>query len=178
MIDAWRLVRLAESTQPLLLVIMPTARKKIPKAPPMKQSIKRWGSPAIEAGFTLIPSTLLKYQHRLGLEPVELVVLLQIIQYWWKDDLPWPSQKTIAENMGRSVSTVHKIIAKLKERGLIDVHERYNSTHKGQTASAYSFDGLREKVEELAKEELEERKNQKDSASKRSQPAKKFGVVG
>lgn len=56
-------------------------------------SDKKWGKAVMKLGFCIIPSMLLRAQQRLGLNPTQLAVLLQLADYWWSQDRkPYPSK--------------------------------------------------------------------------------------
>ncbi len=80
----------------------------------------KWNG-AADAGFTIVPDALIHKQAKLGLSATELVVLLQIISFWWAADRPpFPSTTTIASRMGVEVRTVQRAIRALLKSGLID----------------------------------------------------------
>lgn len=141
----------------------------------MKQSVARWGAAAIDAGWTLIPSTLLKYQQRLEISPTELNVILQILKHWWNaDDLPYPSQTSIADSMGVHKSTVERALKALRTRKLVTTKHRFDERH-GQKSNFYSFDGLIEEITKLAEEDLKEKKRRQNEDAKRRSPKPKYG---
>ena len=37
-------------------------------------------------GFCIVPSLLLRAQQRLGLNPTQLAVLMQVCDFWWASD--------------------------------------------------------------------------------------------
>jgi len=77
------------------------ATKTVRKKPKLKESVKMWGKPVIEAGFTIIPSTLLLKQDKLGLDAVDINILFHLMVAWWKKEkAPYLSKKTIAARMG------------------------------------------------------------------------------
>lgn len=79
----------------------------------------KWGK-ALDSGFVLIPSTLLRYQHELGLDSAELVVLLNLLRSWWGlDDLPHVQTSTIADRMNVSRRTVQRHIETLEKKDLL-----------------------------------------------------------
>jgi DNA-binding transcriptional ArsR family regulator len=79
----------------------------------------KWGK-ALDSGFVLIPTTLIRYQHELGLGNGELVVLLNLLMSWWGiDDLPHIQTSTIAARMNVSRRTVQRHIDTLEKRGFI-----------------------------------------------------------
>jgi predicted transcriptional regulator len=138
----------------------------------LRANEKKWGLELVDAGWTMVPSTILECQHLLGLDSVDLNILLQIAKHWWKaDDPPWPSIKSIAERIGKSPSTIQRRITKLNKSGLIEIKHRFHERHKGQKSSIYTFDGLIAKATELAralKQEREESKSAKKALMART----------
>jgi hypothetical protein len=79
----------------------------------------KWGD-AARAGFQAVPDLLLKNQKDLGINAVELVVLLNVLMHWWyRDQKPFPRPTTIAKRMGANIRTVQRALAALEEGGLI-----------------------------------------------------------
>lgn len=155
---------------------MSSARKTAPRpnTKSMQQSVQRWGAAAIDNGWSILPNTLLKYQYRLEIDPVELNVILQILQYWWgAKDLPFPSQRTIAESMGRDRTTVQRVLKRLRDRGLIEAKVRLDP-FKGQRSNYYCFDGLIAKIAELAEADLQEKRQHEQSQRQRKRPVPKY----
>ena len=67
-----------------------------------------------------------------------------IISYQYGADAPFPTQRTIAENMGISVRRVRTLLSELEEEGHAEVIWRFNE--KGiQTSNEYSFKPLLDK---------------------------------
>ena len=56
---------------------------KAPSSKKMTESIRKWGKPVIEAGFSIVPSVLFKYQDELRLNAVDMNILLQLLDHWW-----------------------------------------------------------------------------------------------
>ena len=82
----------------------------------------RWGSSVTRgaAGFTAVPSVLIRYQSELGLSSTELVVLLNVITHWWRaDELPFVRPATIAKRMEVDRRTVERALLSLQEMGLV-----------------------------------------------------------
>lgn len=119
----------------------------------------KWGVELVEAGWTMIPSTILEHQQALGLDPVDMNILLQLARHWWRaDNPPHPAIKTIAACIKKSASTVQRRITRLKEAGLIDVEHRFDERHHGQKTSIYRFTGLIDEATKFARLALDERK--------------------
>jgi len=138
---------------------MPQVLKKLVSKPTeLRANEKKWGVPLVEAGWTMIPSTILECQAALGLDPVDLNILLQIAKHWWQEEkLPYPSIKSIANCIGKSPSTVQRRITKMKKSKVIEVKHRFNERNKGQTSSVYRFTGLIKKATEFAREIIKDR---------------------
>jgi DNA-binding MarR family transcriptional regulator len=134
----------------------------------LRANEEKWGLSLVEAGWTLMPSTILEHQASFGIDPVDANILMQLARYWWRaDNPPHPAIKTIAACIGKSPSTVQRRITKMKEAGLIDVEHRHDDRHHGQMSSRYRFTGLIKQATELAREALEKRAAAKSGKSKR-----------
>jgi hypothetical protein len=129
---------------------------------------KKWGNNTVSLGWTAIPNILLERQQALGLDCVDLNILLVLMKHWWDHDRsPYPSKQTIADIIGRDKSTVQKHIVKMESNGIMSrVKRHYNSG--GQTSNGYDLSGLISKVKVLAKTELKEKKDRdEDNGRKR-----------
>jgi predicted transcriptional regulator len=122
---------------------------------------RKWGKAAIEAGYTAVPLVMLKYQQRLGLNPLDVNVLMQILSYWWKEGgLPRPSKKSLATAIGVDLSTVRRCLMRLEKMGLIQ--RCYQRTASGANRpNQYDFTGLITMLKPIAEEELEEIRKRK-----------------
>ena len=141
----------------------------------LRESERKWGEPAIAAGFTVIPSTLLAKQHALGLDCIDIVIILQILKHWWhKENAPFPSQVQLAKTMGTNLSTVKRHLTRLRELGFITWSARSNK-HGGQAANAYDLSGLIQHVHNFAVEEIEGRKREADARKARARRKKPAG---
>ena len=119
-------------------------------AKPDQASDKKWGKAVMKHGFCIIPSMLLRAQQRLGLNPTQLAVLLQIADYWWQADRkPYPSKQTLHERLGISPRQIQRYIADLEEAGLIKRVER-RASNGGKLSNEYDLSGLVERLKKLA----------------------------
>ncbi|HEY1189423.1 MAG TPA: helix-turn-helix domain-containing protein [Gemmata sp.] len=108
--------------------------KTVQKKAKLKESVKMWGKPVLSAGFTILPSTLLLKQKQLGLDAVDVNILLHLLVTWWKkDQLPHLSKKTIAARMGIDPSTVQRHVRKMEKLKLVKRVERRGSNKALQT---------------------------------------------
>lgn len=139
----------------------------------LRRNADKWSDPLMDAGWTVLPSVILERQQALGLDPVDMNILLQLARYWWyADNPPHPSKKAIAECIGVSESTVRKRIAALEAAKLITRRSRFDPKY-GQQANEYLFDGLISAATPLAKEAIavrEERKKEDEARRIRRRP--------
>lgn len=116
---------------------------------------EKWGSSALEAGFTIIPNHLLAMNQYLPVErqvsPTEMLVLLQILLAWWSSDrLPFPSKAAIAARAALSTRQVQRALSALESKGLLQRTARF-SGGRGRMSNSYDPAGLVRTVDELAK---------------------------
>lgn len=79
----------------------------------------KWGKAAI-AGWQPLPDVLLKYQYKLQINPTEMMVLLNILSFWWfVDELPFPRATTIAKRMDVTPRTVQRALNQLFKKELL-----------------------------------------------------------
>lgn len=135
----------------------------------LKVSEKKWGEKQIEAGFTVIPSILITRQKALGLDAVDLNILLHIVVRWWAaDNHAYPSKKLIADSMGIDVSTVRRRVARMENEGLLQREKRF--VERAQTSNKYDLTKLVSSLAPFAEEELQSRR---EKAEKRVQKRNK-----
>lgn len=78
----------------------------------------KWGQDLISAGWVAFPSTILERQDALGLDAIDINIILQITKHWFEPGaLPHPSKANIARAMGIAPRTVQKRLAKLEAVG-------------------------------------------------------------
>lgn len=115
----------------------------------------KWTKPLMEAGWTVVPNVLLERQKALGLDPVDINILMHLFSFWWTpSSKPHPSKKTIADAMGIDARTVQRHIARLEKAGLVRREERRIS-NVGSKSNIYHFDGLIAAAKPFAKEMTE-----------------------
>jgi hypothetical protein len=128
---------------------MPLAEwtKKTGQSPRRRTPITdKWGS-ALAGGWQVVPNVLIRAQAHLGLDAVDVVVLLNMNMHWWqKGDFPFPRPAIIAKRMGISKRTVERRIGKLVKAGLL---ERLPVTKEGHLRR-YKLDGLVNRLQNAA----------------------------
>lgn len=138
------------------------------RADGFRQLEQRWTRALISPGWTALPSVVIERQQALGLDAVDLTILMHLARFWWrKDNPPHPSKATIAAAMGVDVSTVRRRIARLEADGLIKRIARFNTANGRQQTNSYSFDGLIKAAAPFAKEAAEDKERRKAEAAAR-----------
>ena len=80
-----------------------------------------WGD-VIGGGFTAVPNELLRNQRELGIDPIDMNILINIIRFWWlKERLPYPSMSIMSEETGIGENTINKHISSLHKKGLLKI---------------------------------------------------------
>jgi DNA-binding MarR family transcriptional regulator len=116
----------------------------------------KWGS-ALDAGFQIVPNVLIRAQTKLGLDPLDLAILLNILVHWWRpEELPYPRTSMIANRIGVSVRTVERRIEKMQSTGLIVRHPT-EKTPDGLGVRRFDLTGLVERLRKFARANLEMR---------------------
>jgi DNA-binding MarR family transcriptional regulator len=133
----------------------------------------KWSKPLMQAGWIAFPNIIIERQAALGLDPVEVNIILHLAQYWWtSENLPHPSIETIAKALGMKPRGIQKRIARLVADGFIEREERRYTKH-GSDTNRYSFKGLIEKARPFAEEkikEIEERAEKQQARLRRRRP--------
>ncbi len=151
-------------------IIYEVVMKKLTKKEAQKQfsqNEKKWTPTLMKAGWTVIPSVILERQQALGLDPLDINILLQLAKHWWyHDNLPHPSKQSLADCIGVDKSTIRRRIAKMEKDGLINRESRIDKKF-GQRSNFYSFAGLIESATPFAEEAIAVKEQQKNENSKR-----------
>lgn len=123
---------------------------------------ERWGKNVIRAGYTVVPSIILRAQARLHINAVDLAVLLHLLDHWWDNaEMPFPSKQRIADRLDVSTKTVQRAIVKLEKEGLVRRVARSNG-NGGQASNLYDLQPLIDRIRPIADEDLEARKKAAD----------------
>lgn len=115
-----------------------------------RANVRKWTQTVLDAGFTWVPNALLEKQRVLGLDPVDVNILLQFAAHWWKKEHPpFLHKRTIAQRINRHPTTVRRRIAKLEDRGFLKRVMRFGPNNN-PLANAYSLEPLVEKLHQAA----------------------------
>lgn len=100
----------------------------------------RWGS-ALQEGFVVVPRALLNRQAELGLEPADMVVLMNLLASWWEDgSAPYLAVRTLASRMGVSVRTAQRALQRLESRGFLSRQRLSRGTARSTAAVVTRYD--------------------------------------
>lgn len=100
-------------------------------------------------GLCLIPSLLLRSQQQMGLNPTQLLLLVQLCDL--SDDPgqhPAPSKKTLSERLGLSERQIQRHLSELEKAGLISRIE-CQRPDGGLSANEYDLTGLKMALKKL-----------------------------
>lgn len=122
----------------------------------LRTNEKKWSKPLMAAGWNVIPNIIIEKQEALGLDALDMNIILHLSHYWWQpDNVPHPSVATIAKAIGVVPRTVQKRIKALEDLGMIRREER-RFTQNGSVTNRYHFDGLIAAAEPYAEEKVRE----------------------
>lgn len=143
----------------------------------LRKNEAKWTAPVLAAGWNAFPSIVIEKQEALGLDAIDMNIILHLSNYWWvKDNLPHPSVGAVAKALGIKDRTVQKRIKALCDAGFMEKQERRHTKY-GSDTNLYSFNGLIEKVTPFAKEKLEQiKKHQEEKATRLARKRPKLVV--
>ena len=108
-----------------------------------------WGRAVYGHGYTGIPSILIQGQRRLGITPLQMNIVLQLLDYWIDPvRKPFPSKKDLAQRIGVTPKTIQNNIRELEKAGLIQ-RELRKTAAGDWNSNVYHLDGLVAKVQAL-----------------------------
>jgi DNA-binding MarR family transcriptional regulator len=135
---------------------------------------QKWTKLLMDSGWTAVPSVILERQKALGLDELDMNILMYLTTYWWtEENKPHPAKGTMAEALGVHPRTIQRRIAAMEAAKLIRREER-RYPGRGSRTNLYHFDGLIEAVRPFAKEKIEERAKReaerKKAAARKGRP--------
>jgi predicted transcriptional regulator len=147
----------------------------------LRTNEKKWTKPLVEAGWTFFPSVIVENQRQLGLDAIDINIILHLASKWWKaEGKPHPSKGTIALAMNVDPRTIQRRIAKMEGAGFVRREERRESK-TGSKTNVYHLDGLIEAVTPFAEEKIAEIAEKKEiakiKATRKGAPKPKLKLV-
>lgn len=142
-----------------------------------KSVAAKWSAPLAKAGWTSFPSVIFERQAALGLEPLDINILLHLAGYWWKPgEHAHPSKTTIAKAIGVTPRTVQKRIAAMEAAGFIQ--RIYRKTGVGDNdTNEYDLRGLIKAAKPFAEEKIAERERRQKEQAERLTRKKPLAIV-
>lgn len=135
-----------------------------------------WGKAVVRHGYAGIPSVLIQGQSRLGITPLQMNIIIQLLDYWRDPDRrPFPSKKDLAGRINVTDKTIQNNIRALEKAGLI--RRELRRTAAGDwNSNIYHLDGLVERIQKIepdfaeAKEKRKEAKRRAETSVGRRKP--------
>lgn len=113
---------------------------------------EKWGLEIIGQGYTAVPDVLLARMGELKLTPTEMVLILQLLRFWWAaGQWPFPSKRTLAQAMGMSEKNVQKVMGRLVRGGLVRRIERKKASDRNDS-NCYDLEPLIARLLPLARQ--------------------------
>ncbi len=122
-----------------------------------------WGKAVYKHGYAGIPSILIQAQQRLGINPMQMNIIIQLLDSWFDPGRkPFPAKKALANRIGVTEKTIQINVRALEKAGLI--RREMRKTAAGDwNSNVYHLDGLIAKVQALEPEFAAEKKKRKDA---------------
>lgn len=128
-----------------------------------------WGKKVLRHGYTAIPSILIRSQARLGLNSLQMNILMQLLDYLIDPGrMPFPTKKELAKRIGITDKTIQLNIRKLESAGFLD-RETRRTAAGDWNSNIYHLNGLIEKIQQL-EPEFQQAKEDREKASKAGSP--------
>jgi DNA-binding transcriptional regulator YhcF (GntR family) len=122
----------------------------------LRTNERKWTKPLMDAGWTAMPTVIIENQQQLGIDSIDLNIILFLASKWWTaDGKPFPAKATMAKTMGVDPRTIQRRIARLERDGLIRREQRRSEL--GSRTNVYHLEGLIEAAKPFALEKLSQR---------------------
>lgn len=143
-----------------------------------RRNEQKWTPTLLDAGWSMIPNVILERQAALQLDATDMNILLHLVRHWWfAEQLPFPSKRTIAECMGITADTVRRRIKKMEAAGYIKRIKRSDPRH-GQQTNYHDLAGLIRECLPFAEEAIQTRQaRREEDAERRKRKRAKLRVV-
>ena len=162
---------------------MPNAEEKgkivdFPKTGARKASSQEriWGKAVLRHGYTGVPSILIQAQSRLGITPLQMNVIVQLLGYWRDPDRrPFPSKKELAGRIGVTDKTIQNNIRELEDAGL--VRRELRRTAAGDwNSNIYHLDGLVKRIQKLEPDFADAKEERREAQRRAETPVSRRGA--
>ena len=136
-----------------------------------KSSTERiFGGDVMHHGYTAVPNIMVRAQSRLGLNPAQFNILVQLLSYYMDPARPpFPTKRELRDRTGLSDATMKKHLKALEQADFIRREQQV--TNAGDFGSnIYHLDGLIGKLKKLVPDFDKEREERKESRRKSETP--------
>lgn len=106
----------------------------------------------LDSGFISLPNALLKNYQKMGLNEMELIVLIHLWRFKQLEQKAFPSAQDLARYMTLDEHSIKCIMATLIEKKILQVENKMDP-HRGKQGSVYSFSGLYRQLSQCLAEE-------------------------
>lgn len=108
----------------------------------LKAQERKWSKDLMAGGWTAIPNVIVAEQRALGLDSLDINIILHLSTLWASaDQSPSPAKRALADAIGVDPRTVQRRIAALEQKGLVRREARRHAS-SGSKSNLYHFDGL------------------------------------
>lgn len=129
-----------------------------------------WGKAVLRHGYAGIPSVLIQAQSRLGISPLQMNIIIQLLDYWRDPDRrPFPSKKELAGRINVTDKTIQNNIRALEQAGLIRREQRRTAAGDWNS-NIYHLDGLVERIQKMEPDFAEAKEKRKEARRRAETP--------
>lgn len=122
-----------------------------------------WGKAVYGHGYAGIPSVLIQAQRRLGINPTQMNIIIQLLDYWHEPTRkPFPSKRELAQRMDVTEKTIQNNIRALEQAGYVKREQRKTAAGDWNT-NIYHLDGLVAKIRAIEPEFAAEKRKRKEA---------------
>ena len=130
-----------------------------------------WGKRIRKHGYAAIPAIMVRAQHRLGVNPTQFCILVQLLEYWRiRERAPFPTKQQLADRIGVAASTIQQNMRALEQAKLVQ-RVKHRTAAGDWGANTYHLDGLVARLEAL-EPEFDEEKTRRQAARRRLETPK------
>lgn len=131
---------------------------------------KIWGKKVRTHGYAAIPSIMVRAQHRLGINPTQFCILVQLLEYMRAPGRnPFPTKQQLADRIGIKASTIKANMQVLEKAGFIE-RVQHKTPAGDWGANTYVLDGLIARIRALEPDFTREREEREEARKKAETP--------
>ena len=121
-----------------------------------------WGKAVYGHGYAGIPSILIQAQRRLGINAMQMNIIIQLLDYWHEPSRkPFPTKRDLAKRMDVTEKTIQNNMRALEKAGILQ-REMRKTAAGDWNSNIYHLDGLIAKVQALEPEFAAEKKQRRE----------------